>query len=139
MTSESTSTVPNPSASRLYYSELQKIHHDSLNWQCNLFFDDEIGEQTGKPTMKHDLRLNRSPPQRKQLFDFAYLDGNDNASNHNICILLVEKEACLYINDSVKTKSFSGFHVSLSLKIDFGTAPYNNGYIPALICNFHTT
>ncbi|KAG7344906.1 hypothetical protein IV203_032437 [Nitzschia inconspicua] len=54
MTSESTITVPNPSASRLY-SDLQKLHHDSLNWQCNLFFDDEINEQTGKPTMKHDL------------------------------------------------------------------------------------
>ncbi|KAG7352245.1 hypothetical protein IV203_008293 [Nitzschia inconspicua] len=54
MTSESTITVPNPSASRLY-SDLQKLHHDSLNWQCNQFFDDEINEQTGKPTMKHDL------------------------------------------------------------------------------------
>ncbi|KAG7367423.1 hypothetical protein IV203_030094 [Nitzschia inconspicua] len=54
MTSEPTITVPNLSASRLY-SDLQNLHHESLNWQCNLFFDDEINEQTGKPTMKHDL------------------------------------------------------------------------------------
>ncbi|KAG7368510.1 hypothetical protein IV203_031253 [Nitzschia inconspicua] len=54
MTSEPTITVPNLSASRLY-SDLQNLHHESLNWQCNLFFDDEINKQTGKPTMKHDL------------------------------------------------------------------------------------
>ncbi|KAG7360723.1 hypothetical protein IV203_035822 [Nitzschia inconspicua] len=54
MTSESTITVPNPSATRLC-SDLQKLRHDSLNWRCNLFFDDEFDEQTGKPTMKHDL------------------------------------------------------------------------------------
>ncbi|KAG7348781.1 hypothetical protein IV203_011378 [Nitzschia inconspicua] len=54
MTSEPTITVPNLSDSRLY-SDLQNLHHESLNWKCNLFFDDEINEQTGKPTMKHDL------------------------------------------------------------------------------------
>ncbi|KAG7365476.1 hypothetical protein IV203_038680 [Nitzschia inconspicua] len=54
MTSEPTITVPNLSDSRLY-SDLQNLHHESLNWKCNLFFDDKINEQTGKPTMKHHL------------------------------------------------------------------------------------
>ncbi|KAG7369989.1 hypothetical protein IV203_027735 [Nitzschia inconspicua] len=54
MTSESTITAPKPSATRFLF-DLQKLHHDSLNWRCNLFFDGEIDEQTGKPSMQHDL------------------------------------------------------------------------------------